>query len=189
MYFDVPSNVQRLDVWDGDFDRGTLLTPDSDDPNIEGKPVWSSMNTADEGIGGLQHDGTGSPNDDTPIYYYRLSPAVSYEVLDPLGQVIFASENPSGAEEWEKFTISSSSAENPDVLVNEALTAGLYNIHIKGLDLKNPVWLGVNYPICDPNGCCPPRVWVDESCPRPIGYCNKAINTVYTKNKNYGLKK
>ncbi len=63
----------------------------------------------------------------------------------------------------------------------------MYNIHIVGLDYAKLCLVWCQLPICDPNGGCPPPVWVEESCPRPIGYWKKAINTVYIKNKNYGL--
>lgn len=187
LYFNIPSNDQNLDVMDGDFDIGAQVILDTDDPNMVGKPIWATSSTADEGVGGVAQNGIGNISDDSPHYFYKASPAVSYEILDPLGQLIYLNENPSGDNEWEKFTVSSNPADNPDVLANSPLEAGMYNIHIKGLDLQNFVWIGVNHPICDPNGGCPPPVWVENTCPRPVGYWKKAVNTVYLKNKNYKL--
>jgi hypothetical protein len=187
LYFEIPTHLQKLDIWDGDFDRGDTIARDTDDPNMVGKPAWAPSSVADEGVGGVRDDGIGDSPDDSWSYFYKVSPAVTYEILDPAGQPIYTNDNPSGENEWEKFTISSNPSYNPDVLTNEPLKAGLYNIHIKGLDLHNFIWLGVNFPICDPNGGCPPPVWVEESCPRPVGYWKKAVNTVYTKNRNYGF--
>jgi hypothetical protein len=188
MYFDVPSNQQKIDIWDGDFDRGTTVDTaslDTHDPNAPAKPAWATSSTADEGVGGV--NGAGNPTDDSPIFYYKISPTVSYEVVAPSGQAIFTNDNPSGDNEWEKFSIDTNAADQPDVQVNAPLSAGMYVIHIKALDSHNYVWMGVNFPICDPNGGCPPPVWVEETCPKPIGYWKKAINTVYTKNRNYGF--
>ncbi len=189
-YFDVPSNIQKIEIWDGDFDRGgksDSASLDTDDPNTEGKPVWATSSAVDEGVGGFLRDGVGSPTDDSGSNLYRVSPSVYYEILDPFGQSIYKNDSSSGTEEWEKFSVDVNPTNNPDVLVDAPLKAGQYNLHIMGLDLHNFIWLFVNFPICDPNAGCPPPVWVAETCPRPIGYWRKCINTVHMKKKNYKL--
>jgi hypothetical protein len=181
MYFDIPSNVQKFEIWDGDFDRGTVSSPDTDDPNSEGKPSWATKFAVDERAGGA-----GKPNDDNSTNYFRVSPSVTYEILDPLGQPIYTNNDPSGTEEWEKYTISVNLADNPDFPASETLKAGMYNIHIKGLDLHNAIWVGVNYPIC-PTGNCPPPVWVEASCPRTIGYWKNNVKKIYGQGKTNGV--
>jgi hypothetical protein len=190
-YFEIPSNVQQFTIWDGDFDRGAKSVSaslDTDDPNTVGKPSWATSAAVDEGVGGPNHDGVGIPNDDTINFNYRrVSPAVFYEILNPLGQPIYTNDNPSGTEEWENYTVSSNPAENPDVLSNGTLVAGMYSFHIKGLDLHNYIWIGVTYPICDPNGGCPPPPWTEASCPRTIGYWKNNVKKIYIQNKTKGV--
>jgi hypothetical protein len=185
VYFYIPQNIKSFEVWDGDFDRGTKSVPDSDDPNTQGKPTWATSFAVDEGIGG--GNGAGKPNDDIVSNIYRVSPSVTYEILDPHGQPVFTNDNPSGTEEWEKYEVSVSQSDNPDVLASGALTPGMYNIHIKGLDLFNSVWIGVNYPLCDPNGGCPPPPWVEGTCPRTIGYWKNNVKKIYIENKTNGI--
>ncbi|MBI3161894.1 MAG: hypothetical protein HYZ23_05265, partial [Chloroflexi bacterium] len=181
-YFYIPSNVQRLEIWDGDFDRGTSAILDTDDPNTEGKPDWAAISAVNERAGGA-----GIPNDDNPLPAFRVSPSVTYEVLDPLGQPIYVNNDPSGTEEWERYIISAESGENPDYPTGNALKAGMYTIHITGLDLGNTVWLAVNYPICDPNGGCPPPPWSEALCPRTIGYWKNNVKKIYIDNKTKGV--
>lgn len=190
MYFYIPDNVQQFQIWDGDFDRGNKSTsgsPDTDDPNTTGKPAWATSAAVDEGVGGSKHDGVGNPQDDNSTNYLRVSPAVKYEILDPQGQPIYTNDNPSGTEEWEDFAVDSNPADSPDVVSPGTLKPGMYNIHITGLDLHNYIWLGVNYPICDPNGGCPPPPWFEGSCPRTIGYWKNNVNKIYIQNKTNGI--
>lgn len=185
LYFYLPANVQAFEIWDADFDRGSTLAPDTDDPNTDGKPEWATASTIDEGIGG--GDGKGRPNDDNPGKAYRVSPSVRYEILDPAGAPIYINEDPSGTEEWESYVISSNPDDNPDILTNEQLKAGMYNVHVTGLDLFNTIWVGVNYPICDPDGGCPPPPWQEGSCPRTIGYWKNNVKKIYIQNKTNGV--
>lgn len=148
--FNLPLDSQKIEIWDGDFDRGGS-NADTDDLNTAGKAVWSSSTTLDEGVRVVSNK-----QDDSSINAYKVSPFVSYEILNPDGQPICVNDNPSGSKEWENFIVSSDSADNPDCLLDAPLVPGMYRIHIVGLDLQNNIWLSVNYPICDPDGGCPP---------------------------------
>ncbi len=49
-YFYVPNDLQTLDFWDGDLDRGSnsvLTYADTDDPNFDGKPEWAGPFTCE----------------------------------------------------------------------------------------------------------------------------------------------
>lgn len=182
LYFYIPNNVPRMEIWDGDFDRGDAANLDTDDLNTEGVPYWATSIAVDERAGNL-----GRPIDDNPYTAYRFSPSVIFEVIDPSGKPIYSNDDPSGTEEWEKFVISMEAGENPDLLVSAPVKAGMYNVHIKGLDLHNYVWLAVNYQICDSNGGCPPPPWVEGGCPRTIGYWKNNVKKIYIENKTKGV--
>jgi hypothetical protein len=185
--FYVPASQSILELWDGDFDRGTQasLAQDTDDPNTEGKPAFANQFAVDERAGGQ-----GAPADDntmTPIL--RRDPAAMYELIDPLGAPLYANQEPSGTEEWEKFTMGTQADANPDMLV-EQIKPGFYQVHIKGLDLYNSVWLNTNYEICDPDNGCGPCVWPgcdNSACPRTIGYWKNNVQKVLINKKTNGV--
>ena len=181
-YLYVPAAPTKLEIWDGDFDRGSgpAQDPDTDDPNTQGKPAWAGPFTRDEGAGG-----TGNPADDSPIPAYRRSPAVIYSLTDPEGQV-YLNDDPSGTEEWENFVLSANQADNPDLVVSR-LQSGFYLLTIDGLDAKNAVWLHTNYPLCDPDSRCGPPVWGEGVCPRTVGYWKNNFNWVYNLNRTVSV--
>jgi hypothetical protein len=154
MFFYVPANATRLEIWDGDFDRGSIADPtnteDTDDPNTDGMPSWALTNVTVPERAGLE----GNPKEDSAGLLWRRSPAVTYEVIGPDNKVVFTNDNPSGTEEWERFVVTSDqNATDADLKVPE-IKSGQYIIHIMGLDAGNMVWLMVNQELCDPaQGC------------------------------------
>jgi len=166
--FYVPEEATFLDIWDGDFDRGTSASrdADTDDNNTEGRPAWASPYAVDEGAGGA-----GNPMDDYPNFIYRRSPAVWYEFIDPEGFPVYINEEPSGTEEWEHYAISTDPATNPDLVVDD-IKPGFYTLHINGLDIHNTVWLRVQYEVADQ----PPPPTCDATCPRTIGYWKNNVS-------------
>ena len=185
-YFYVPTNTAYLEVWDGDFDRGTFanVAGDSDDPNTEGKPSWASPYAVNEGA-----RGRGNPADNFSNVLYRRGDPVWYEIVDPNGQPIFQNGNPgnplepSGTEEWEKYLITSDAGRFPVPNAADAQTgnlpAGMYHWDIHSLDLHNTVWIRADFQICSPEGC-PPPPWCDTecACPRTIGYWKNNVKKV-----------
>ncbi len=173
LYFYLPNQVSRFELWDGDFDYGAAAEiGDTKDPNTLEIPYWATDAAVME-----RAAGAGRPNDDNPSPLYRVSPAVSYELIDPEGNPVYVNNDPSGTEEWEKFVISMDAGETPEFLIDEPLKPGMYNIRIKGLDLHNFVWLAANYQLCTTEGC-PPPVWTENSCPRTIGYWKNNVKKI-----------
>lgn len=172
--FYIPNKTTKVQIWDGDFDRGTsaATASDTDDPNTDGKPDWASSFAVSERAG-LK----GAPADDHSLPVNRVSPAVYYELIDPAGNPIYTNEDPSGTEEWENFVLSTRDEDQPDLKVDE-IKEGFYNIHIVGLDGSNAVWLRTDYEVCDPVAGCGPRVWTEGMCPRTIGYWKNNVSKV-----------
>jgi uncharacterized protein YegL len=156
-YFEVPAGTETLEIWDGDFDRGTSASTadDTDDPNTPPDlPAWAVPGfTVEERAGGK-----GAPADDSFAALTKRTPPVRYLVIAPDGETIYVNEEPSGTEEWEKFVVSSDPEVEADVQV-DSVPAGTYTIKIEGLDLHNVVWLRLNYTIgeeeCPPCPICP----------------------------------
>ncbi len=190
-YFYVPTDTVYLEIWDGDFDRGTFANAaaDTDDPNTEGKPPWASPYAVNE-----QARGRGNPADNFGNWLYRRGDPVWYEIVDPAGVPIFQNGNPgsagepSGTEEWEKYLITADTGQFPVPGAADASSSriqpGLYHWDIHGLDLHNTVWIRADFEICAPEGC-PPPPWCDTecACPRTIGYWKNNFNKVIN-NKN-----
>lgn len=180
LYFYLPNRVSRFELWDGDFDYGAAVeTGDTKDPNTDEIPYWATDAAVME-----RAAGPGRPNEDNSVNYLKVSPAVSYELIDPEGNPIYINNDPSGTEEWEKFVISMDAGETPEFLIDEPLKPGMYNIRIKGLDLHNFVWFSANYQMCTTEGC-PPPVWTENSCPRTIGYWKNNVKKI-SENKPRG---
>jgi hypothetical protein len=182
-YFEVPVQGKTIDIYDGDFDRGTSATvaSDTDDPNYEGKPSWAGPGTVNERAGGA-----GAPADNDPNAYARRDPPVQYTLVDPSGQPIWTDDNPSGTEEWEMFRLSSDPAQNPDLFVNE-VKPGSYLLEIQGLDLNNTVWLKTNFCLSAAQEGCGPPEWPEASCPRTIGYWKNNTAKLLIQNKTNGV--
>jgi hypothetical protein len=144
--FEVPAGTEALSLWDGDFDRGTTTVADEQDTDDldtpPGLPDWAVADfTNPEGQGG-----SGKPADNASSALYRRGEAVQYSVIGPDGTIVFINDEPSGTEEWERFTVSS----NPDIPADEYvdhIPAGAYTLKIEGLDLHNFVWFRMNYTI------------------------------------------
>jgi len=181
-HFYLPNNTTFLAIWDGDFDRGTSATvaQDTDDLNTEGIPQWADPSvTVPERAGGI-----GAPPDNTPNNFYRRDPAVWYEIIDPHGTPIFVDDDPSGTEEWERFSIGTDPAMQPDQLRDGELPAGRYTFHIVGLDLHNLVFIRTNYEICDSEDGCGPTPWPEGNCPRTIGYWKNNVSKILSGRTN-----
>ena len=138
-FFDVPVSQSQIAIWDGDFDHGKydLTEQDTDDPNTPGLPLppWATLDTVPEGVAG------GSPADDANpagfgVYVLR-EPSVRYELSLPGGTVL-ANENPSGNQEWERFTVSTAPFDpaQMDHSVPD-LPPGVYRLDIDGVDMLN----------------------------------------------------
>jgi hypothetical protein len=185
-YIYQPKDSKTLTIWDGDFDRGTDVlepTADTHDPNSPAKPAWAGPATKNEGVGGK-----GNPNDDNIKAYYKVSPAVMYNLISPNGTV-YANDNPSGTEEWEKFELSTDASVNPDYKVDQ-IKAGFYMLQVVGLDLHNLAFLRTDLEVCDPINGCGPCIWPGcnaAACPRTIGYWKNNIKKVYIQNRTSGV--
>lgn len=185
-YFYLPNDVEIMSIWDGDFDHGTSATvsPDTKDPNTNGKPEWAGPFAVEE-----RAAGKGAPPDDYPNPVYTRVTPVWYQFLDPEGFPIYENKNPSGTEEWENFVVSTNRSVDAD-LYTDSIKPGYYNMHIQGLDLHNPVWVRVDYEFipatCD-GPCTPPPVWPEGACPRTIGYWKNNVKKVLIDGKTNGV--
>ncbi len=180
-YVYVPEESVTFEVWDGDFDRGTsaIVAADTDDPNTEGKPYWATSSARQEWAWGR-----GAPADDISSPILRVEPPVRYEIIDPDGLPIHVNEEPSGSEEWERFAVSTDPGVDADLHTNQ-LKAGMYIIHIQGLDGGNTVWLRANYCMStDPDACKPP---CEATCPRTIGYWKNNVKKVLIEGRTGGV--
>jgi hypothetical protein len=151
-YLDVPDSTTELIVWDGDFDHGDVAcgqnyTDDFDTPSSPYIPEWAENTAArPEGVAYTPFapcaDGsipTGAPpEDNVAAQPYIRSPAVGYEIIAPNGQT-FTNNQPSGNREWERFSIGSGTSQPVDISLgpNILLPAGIYQIHVTGLDITN----------------------------------------------------
>ncbi len=163
VFLELPAGENRLDIWEGDFDFGSRdgTTKDTDDPDSPAMPPFSATGSqvADEGVavGFGNAVGMGNPPDDnvvagSPVVQFVRAPSIVYDVIDPNGEV-YSNLNPSGNQEWEKFTLATADSGCPvtscaDHIV-PALPAGFYEIRISGMDLDNitalvlvqPAWI------------------------------------------------
>lgn len=188
-YMEVPEEVTFLTTWDGDFDHGnyTCDVNDTDDPDTSNSilPFWAVGTQADtEGVGvttltcrdaaGNPTTGmmTGNPPDNALNPNLLREPATFYEIITP-DNVTFTNPNPSGNREWEQFRIESNPAIPADHYVASPLPAGVYHIHLVGMDLNNLNAWRFEYDVlgvCDDGSPCklfpqPPNVgdyvWYD----------------------------
>jgi hypothetical protein len=149
----IPDGVEDMEVWDGDMDFGSYDgvkkdTDDVDTPNAV--PAWcmSSVARAEgvatssdyiltNGVRSTTTRMTGQPADDNYNAWYRRSPSVEYDVVDPNGTT-YTNSNPSGNLEWERFRISTilTAASDYDYVAT-VLPRGNYKIRLRGMDLGN----------------------------------------------------
>jgi hypothetical protein len=198
MYVNVPSSSPYFSIWDGDMDHGSndCTVNDTDDPDTlnEVLPSWATAGPTNlEGVatttnpcrnstGGIitgpagQTYATGNPADDALSIFFRRSPAITYVIEDPNGNV-YSNDNPSGNQEWEQFRIDSDAGTPADYHVNGLLPTGIYHIHLAGLDITNlNAWylLGNTTSVCvheDGTPCIPilapylvgDAVWLDAN--------------------------
>jgi hypothetical protein len=137
-HLDIVEGLGALEIWDGDFDRGSWngTNLDDDDSDTDGLPdsYPSGFDTngfaRPEGIAWstgctTEASATGCPADDRSVAAFLRTPAVKYEVICPSGAVA-VNDNPSGNQEWERFIISS-----------PAPATGSATVHLYGTDLSN----------------------------------------------------
>lgn len=158
MYLNVPVSQESFQIWDGDMDYGSFdcSQNDTDDPDTSNEvfpPFAMGISDVLEGVAqatvlcrnaaGQVAPGpngqvytTGAPADESRAPAYKRGPSIVYEVTDPQGNT-YLNSNPSGNSEWEQFLISSDSNLTADYHVADFLPAGIYKIHIYGLDLFN----------------------------------------------------
>ncbi len=152
MYINVPTSVQELAFWDGDLDYGSFNcsandTNDKDTPDAPYLPDWAvGTSVLSEGVAYtttncVNSTGyvTGNPADDNAGVGFRREPAVTYDVILPNG-ITYHNDNPSGNQEWEQFRISSNASDVPelaDYSYPGLLPAGIYEIHLIGMDMHN----------------------------------------------------
>ncbi len=156
-YMDVPGNVSRLDLYDGDFDYssapggdpnagGCIQTTivDTDDPNTPNTlpPFDMGPNTQPEGA-----NGDFLPPDDGCFDPTRRSPPITYDLIGPLGN-IYNNQNVSGNQEWELFNLSTAPFDPTVMDVHvESIAAGVWNMHVRGADLGNFMALRFTLPV------------------------------------------
>jgi hypothetical protein len=188
--FPIDSTQDYFEFWNGDFDRGASEADfDTDDPNTPPeKPLWTNLTPklypSVRPEGGELPQGNPAENFIIAPLLVR-EPAVSIEIRGPDGQVLLQDNNPSGTEEWEKFSITSNPAKYPEVdsVLPAPLQPGYYTLEINGLDLHNIIWL--HLPICDLAAGCGPGVTAGV-CPRTIGYWKDNISEVLINNSTDG---
>ncbi len=136
--FYIPQEVEKLVIWDGDFDFGSFdgADQDTDDATTPGSPFlpdWATPVTVPEGAA------VGRPADDSESVGIVRSPSVRYAVLHPGGR-ISTNDDASGNLEWENFVISTEAFDPRlmDVAVpGPALEAGIYRLRAEGVDMQN----------------------------------------------------
>ncbi len=146
-FFDVPENTREVGVWDADFDFSSAPNADpdtgqcirtnivdTDDPNTPNTvPAFAvSTNAKAEGA-----NGDFRPPDDTCNDIPKRSPAVVYDVIDPVGNV-FHNPDVSGNQEWELFNLSIAPFD-PSIMDFhvDSIEPGIWNLHVRGADLGN----------------------------------------------------
>lgn len=176
-FLDAFETQTKIELWDGDFDRGAAgqaATWDTDDPDTPGgafMPAWADpLSARPEGVAfvlscGSESSRTGCPADDrAQNSLFRRSPSIEFSVIGPNG-ASFANPNPSGNREWEQFMISTDpfdrSAMDYSVPV---LPPGFYEVRAQGVDLSNlNAWRFFNavVGVCEDDTPCKP-------VPRPL---------------------
>ena len=174
LYFQVPPGADHVEVWDGDFDRGSFdnTNLDTDDPDTEGIPTWNmSPATQPEGIATVPSCSTESsitscPADDRSVPVFVRSPSVEYTVIMNDGQSFYNS-NPSGNIEWERFRIDTAPYDTAEMDYHtDNIASGTAGILVAGVDLSNLNAWQSEYPICAQSPCVPlPRVRLSGCTP------------------------
>jgi hypothetical protein len=177
-YLEAFSTPTEMELWDGDFDRGTRNVPstyDTDDPNTPGAPFipsWAVGTAArPEGVAfvlvcGSESSATGCPADDRgPTTIDRRSPSIEFRLIDPDGAAYY-NGNPSGNREWEQFLVSTAPFD-PTLMdySSPSLPPGVYQVQADGIDLNNlNAWRFFNavLGVCEDGTPCvdPPRPYL-----------------------------
>ncbi len=148
-FLDVFETPGEIELWDGDFDRGTVNAPatydtdDPDTPNAPFLPPWADPLAArPEGVAfvlacATEASQTGCPADDRLAAIFVRSPSVEYSLIAPDGAT-YPNPNPSGNMEWEHFSVSTAPFD-PSAMDHSAtsLPPGIYEVRAQGIDLSN----------------------------------------------------
>lgn len=195
-YFYATAPQSSVSIWDGDFDYGSFNcadndTDDPDTPNAPFLPPWAVGTAAvAEGVAvgapGLYGcPATSDPWDEDSIpgdEIWRRPPSGQYELIDPNG-IHYLNDNPSGNLEWEQFRVDTAPfvRSQMDHHAN-SLPAGMYTVHITGLDLANLGALHFVDPAlgeqCSNGKCGPPP----PPPPPPVGHGGGTGTLGYWKN-------
>ena len=147
-HFIMPEGVERLEMFDGDFDYGSsmLIDPnngtcapdggpaDTDDPNTPNDEIFPWAETTEVVFEGAA---LGSPFDDRCLPIPRRPPSVFYSLVGPEGSNL-VNDNPSGTAEWERFSITTGPLDpTVDDLTTPAFEPGSWEIRVFGLDQSN----------------------------------------------------
>ena len=164
-FFLAPPGLDRLPIWDGDFDFGSSVLDPNDPNNITCIVGGPDVDTDDPNTGHIIPAfaaGTDSvpqgistptePLDDLCGGFAPRLPSAQYSFIDPNG-VVHNNVNPSGNTEWELFSLTDVPPLNPlvdDLLVND-LPEGLWQVKTRGLDMYNVNLFFFDYPIIGVN--------------------------------------
>ncbi len=146
-YFIVPENTVELQFYDGDFDYNSahefdLATNscirsnivDTDDPNTPNTiPSFAAgTNAQPEGA-----NGEFNPADDSCLDFGRRTPPITYDLVDPFGNV-FNNPNTSGHREWELFNLSTAPFDPTVMDIHvDSLEPGVWALNVRGVDASN----------------------------------------------------
>lgn len=151
--FQLRDPALELEFWDGDTDRGSFdgTGTDTDDlntPNVIPDFAPPDSDVVAEGVNPPNpFDDLNPAGSDGFNLLFLRSPAVTYSIIFPDGQR-YTSENPSGDQEWEKFSLSTQTSDPNLVDFSPSqIPAGNYQIRFEGLDMGNFVSVNPPFPI------------------------------------------
>jgi len=144
--FNLPEGIERIEMFDGDFDFGSSIADsggncvidgvdvDTDDPNTANDILFPwTVGTEVVFEGALLP----SPPDDTCFHPFDRPPSVIYSLIGPQGTNI-VNDNPSASQEWERFSVTTGPLDPAvDDLSVAMLEPGLWLIKVFGLDQVN----------------------------------------------------
>ena len=176
-YFEAPPDLNRLKLWDGDFDFGGSILNGMGGCIVDGVNV----DTNDENTGPIVPNFAAStesvpqgistptsPQDDECFGFAPRSPSVVYDLVDPNG-IVHTNVNPSGNQEWELFSITTVPPLNPmidDLLVAD-IPEGIWSVRTRGLDVFNVNLFFFDFPILGVDETGDPTELPDPPAPIP----------------------
>ena len=145
--FIMPEDVERVEMFDGDFDYGTSVENeggsacipdgvlvDADDANTPNDILFPWTIGTDVVFEGAT---IGSPADDNCFLPQIRPPSITYSLVGPQGSNL-VNDNPSGTSEWERFSITTGALDPMvDDLSTPSFEPGQWLIKVFGLDQSN----------------------------------------------------